>query len=220
MDRLDILQPLLTKFRDFFDTPSSPPPPRPISAEGVAMDPAKVDMVQSWPTPRTLRALRGFLGLTGYYRCFINNYGVIATPLTALLKRDTFRWTDAATTAFEALKAVFHVVFLKKFHGGPQLTSFHCQRWSTAMLFHNQVTLLGLVSTMVCGKSWCSALARALLIPPRSCWKNSQPLIPNSSSRTSCFERRVEVLWTLSLESGTLKEEGANNHQCLILGCC
>lgn len=52
MDRVDLLQPLLlAKFRDTFDTLSSPPPPRPISAAGVAMDPAKVDTVQSWPTP-------------------------------------------------------------------------------------------------------------------------------------------------------------------------
>jgi hypothetical protein len=57
-----------------------------ISAAGVAMDPSKVEVVEAWPPPRTLRTLHGFLGLAGYYRKFIAGYGVVAAPLTALLK--------------------------------------------------------------------------------------------------------------------------------------
>ena len=75
-----------------------------ISEGGVAMDADKVAAVASWPPPRSARGLRGFLGLAGYYRKFIKDFGLIAAPLTRLLRRDAFAWDDDATTAFHALK--------------------------------------------------------------------------------------------------------------------
>jgi hypothetical protein len=77
-----------------------------ISDAGVAMDPAKVQAVADWPKPRSARAVRGFLGLAGYYRKFVNDYGAIAAPLTALLKKDGFTWNDDAAATFQALKTV------------------------------------------------------------------------------------------------------------------
>jgi RNase H-like domain found in reverse transcriptase len=53
-----------------------------------------------------LKELREFLGLTGYYRKFIKNYGIISKPLTNLLRKNALKWDEAATQAFEFLKQV------------------------------------------------------------------------------------------------------------------
>jgi hypothetical protein len=68
------------------------------------VDPKKIESMQDWPRPKTLKSLRGFLGLTGYYRKFVRNYGKIAAPLTSLLKKNAFTWTPAVDHAFQALK--------------------------------------------------------------------------------------------------------------------
>jgi hypothetical protein len=75
-----------------------------VFAQGVCADPGKIKAMVDWPHPKTIKASRGFLGLTGYYRKFINGYGSIAAPLTAMLKKNSFTWTEQAQEAFQTLK--------------------------------------------------------------------------------------------------------------------
>jgi hypothetical protein len=75
-----------------------------VSHEGVKVYPNKIKAMMDWSIPKTLKNLRGFLGLTGYYRKFVRNYGRIETPLMTLNKKDAFSWTLEATQAFEQLK--------------------------------------------------------------------------------------------------------------------
>ncbi|GJT36216.1 putative mitochondrial protein [Tanacetum coccineum] len=61
-----------------------------ISGMGVATDPSKIQVIQDWPVPTNIKQIRGFLGLTRYYRRFIKGYAVISQPLTSLLKKNAF----------------------------------------------------------------------------------------------------------------------------------
>jgi predicted aspartyl protease len=75
-----------------------------ISDKGVSTDPQKIVAVKEWPTPQTITQLRSFLGLTGYYRRFVQNYGQICRPLHDMLKKNSFKWTEVQTKAFNTLK--------------------------------------------------------------------------------------------------------------------
>lgn len=77
-----------------------------ISQGTISMDRTKVNGVLDWTIPKSVKELRGFLGLSGYYRQFIRGYGLLATSLTTLLKKNVpWHWSEVEQTTFDQLKA-------------------------------------------------------------------------------------------------------------------
>jgi hypothetical protein len=79
-----------------------------ITQEGLKMDDHKVKAILDWEPPKSVLALRCFLGLAFYYRKFIKNFAKIAAPLTNLLKKfaGTYEWDGACDEAFKTLKGI------------------------------------------------------------------------------------------------------------------
>ena len=76
-----------------------------MSAEGIRVDPVKIEAVVNWKPPRSVTEVRSFLGLAGYYRRFVKGFSVIASPLTKLLRKGVlFEWLDKCQNSFEQLK--------------------------------------------------------------------------------------------------------------------
>jgi len=79
-----------------------------IIQEGLKMDNHKVKANLDWEPPKSVPALKSFLGLVSYYRKFIKNFAKIAAPLINLLKKSTmtYEWEGACDEAFETLKGI------------------------------------------------------------------------------------------------------------------
>lgn len=76
-----------------------------LSEDGLSPEPKKLLAVREFPQPTSVKNVRQFLGLSGYYRRFIKDFGKIAKPLTKLLQKDVpFEWDEDADRAFQMLK--------------------------------------------------------------------------------------------------------------------
>ena len=76
-----------------------------ISAEGIYVDPSKIAAIVNWEPPSSVTEVRSFLGLAGYYRRFVQDFSIIASPLTKLLRKNVkFLWTPECQQSFEILK--------------------------------------------------------------------------------------------------------------------
>ena len=76
-----------------------------MTSEGIQPNPEKISVVKDFPIPKSVKEVRGFLGLANYYRRFVKDFAKIAAPLNSLLSKDTrFSWTEQCQVAFDKLK--------------------------------------------------------------------------------------------------------------------
>ena len=85
-----------------------------VGADGVSMDPDRVDTIKDWPMLESFHDIQVFLGFTGFFRQFVENYARITAPLTDMLrgmergrKKGPFQMTEVARRAFDMLKQAF-----------------------------------------------------------------------------------------------------------------
>ena len=76
-----------------------------VTNDGIQVDLQKIEVVSEWPKPTTVIEIISFLGLTGYYRRFVQNFSRIAAPMTRLTQKNAkFVWLDACESSFQFLK--------------------------------------------------------------------------------------------------------------------
>ncbi len=59
-----------------------------MSAEGIKVDPSKVEAILNWKLSKNVSEVHSFLGLAGYYHRFVKGFSMLASPLTKLLRKD------------------------------------------------------------------------------------------------------------------------------------
>nr|XP_033515746.1 uncharacterized protein LOC117280170 [Nicotiana tomentosiformis] len=111
-----------------------------ISAEGVKVDPSKIQAIVDWKPPKTPTEIRNFLDLAGYYRRFVKGFSIIASPLTKSLGKDAkFVWDEKCQESFEKFKSLLtqapilslpaerkdYVVYSDASHSGLNLAKSH-----------------------------------------------------------------------------------------------
>ena len=111
-----------------------------IGADGVRMDPKKLETVSKWPTPASVKDVQSSLGFTNFYRRFIDNYAKIVLPLNALTKKShaEFTWTADAHAAFDSLRsAIFSAPVLRNFDPAlPSTLSTDASDFAIASVLH------------------------------------------------------------------------------------
>ncbi|GJT35360.1 putative reverse transcriptase domain-containing protein [Tanacetum coccineum] len=95
--------------------------------EGIYVDPANIESIKDWTSPKTLTEIHQFLGLAGYYRRFIKGFLKIAKPMTKLTQKNVkFDWTKKGEAAFQLLKQKLCSASILALPGGSENFVVYC----------------------------------------------------------------------------------------------
>ena len=78
-----------------------------MTKEGISVDLEKIKEIEDWPVPKDVTDVRSFMGITSYYRRFIEGFSRIVNPITSLQKKGKkFDWNQKCEESFKRLKTV------------------------------------------------------------------------------------------------------------------
>ncbi|GJS33664.1 putative nucleotidyltransferase, ribonuclease H [Tanacetum coccineum] len=110
--------------------------------EGIHVDPAKIESIKDWASPKTPTEIRQFLGLAGYYRRFIEGFSKIAKPMTKLTQKNVkFDWSEKAEAAFQLLKQKLCSAPILSLPEGSENFMVYCdasRKWLGAVLMQRE----------------------------------------------------------------------------------
>ncbi|GJR89667.1 putative reverse transcriptase domain-containing protein [Tanacetum coccineum] len=110
-----------------------------IDSKGIHVDPAKIESIKDWESPKTPTEIRQFLGLAGYYRRFIEGFSKISKPMTKLTQKSVkFNWGEKEETAFHEAKSCDWHQF------------WHCPKESENFIVYCVLLIMGLGRSVDC----------------------------------------------------------------------
>ena len=78
-----------------------------VTREGISIDPEKIKAIEYWTVPKDVTDVLSFMGITGYYRRFIEGFSRITNPITSLQKKGKkFDWKQKCEESFKKLKTL------------------------------------------------------------------------------------------------------------------
>ncbi|GJV49866.1 putative reverse transcriptase domain-containing protein [Tanacetum coccineum] len=178
-----------------------------IDSEGIHVDPAKIESIEDWTSPKSSTEIRQFLGLARYYRRFIEGFSKIAKPMTKLAqKKVKFEWGDKQEAAFQLLK--------QKLCSAPILA---LPKGSEDFIAYCDALKKGLGAVLMQREKWCSLSRSGDIIYMELSERVASDSIRDSLDHgeakcvAGCFEQE-RTRTTLRVRAMIVLKEGGRRH--------